>query len=66
MLVQSSMERLDRFKAASGSKKTSEIRLRLQKAMQEHCAVFRTEESMEEGVEKITDIADSIKDIAVL
>ncbi|MEN9017077.1 MAG: succinate dehydrogenase flavoprotein subunit, partial [Hellea sp.] len=60
-----SMERLDRFKAANGSKKTSEIRLRLQKAMQEHCAVFRTEDSMEEGVKKITDIAHSIKDIAV-
>jgi succinate dehydrogenase / fumarate reductase flavoprotein subunit len=62
---QSSLDRLEKFKAASGSKKTSEIRLSLQKAMQEHCAVFRTEESMEEGVDKVTSIAESIKDIVV-
>jgi succinate dehydrogenase / fumarate reductase flavoprotein subunit len=60
-----SIARLEKFKAAEGSKKVSEVRLSLQKAMQEHCAVFRTEESMAEGVKKVTEIANSIKDVAV-
>ena len=60
-----SIARLEKFKASQGSKKTAEIRLSLQKAMQEHCAVFRTEESMAEGVQKVTAIAESVKDIAV-
>ncbi len=60
-----SIARLEKFKAADGSKKTAEIRLELQKAMQTHCAVFRTEDSLTEGVKKVTAIAESIKDIAV-
>jgi len=60
-----SVARLEKFKAADGPKKVAEIRLNLQKAMQEHCAVFRTEESMAEGVQKVTAIAESIKDVAV-
>jgi len=34
-------------------------------ALQEHCAVFRTEESMAEGMAKVTAIAEQIKDVAV-
>jgi succinate dehydrogenase / fumarate reductase flavoprotein subunit len=62
---EASIARLEKFKAANGPKKVAEIRLDLQKAMQTHCAVFRTEESMAEGVQKVTAIADSIKDVAV-
>jgi len=57
--------RLERFRNAEGSVKTSEIRLDLQKAMQAHCAVFRTEESLAEGVEKVAAIASQIKDVSV-
>ena len=60
-----SIARLEKFKSAQGSKKAAEIRLSLQKAMQEHCAVFRTEHSMAEGVKKVTAIVDSLGDIAV-
>ncbi len=59
------LARLEKFKTAKGSKKTAEIRLDLQKAMQAHCAVFRTEDSLAEGVKKITAIAESIKDVNV-
>ena len=62
---EASIARLEKFKAADGTKKTAEIRLNLQKAMQDHCAVFRTEESMAEGVVKVTAITQSLKDIAV-
>ena len=62
---EASIARLEKFKAANGSKKVAEVRLELQKAMQAHCAVFRTEESMAEGVVKVTEIAKSLKDVAV-
>ena len=37
----------------------------MQKTMQEHCAVFRTDESLKEGVTKLADVYSSMKDIAV-
>ena len=60
-----SLARLEKFRNAEGGTKTSEIRLKLQKAMQEHCAVFRTTESLAEGVNKVSAIAESIKDVSV-
>ena len=60
-----SFARLEKFRNASGTKKTADIRLELQKTMQVHCAVFRTEESLSEGVEKETAIAEQIKDVSV-
>ena len=62
---EASIARLDKFKAANGSKSTAEIRLELQKAMQTHCAVFRTEESLAEGVTKVTEIADGLSNVSV-
>jgi len=60
-----SIARLEKFKAADGAKGTADIRLELQKAMQAHCAVFRTKESLAEGVTKVTAIADGLSDISV-
>ena len=60
-----SLARLEKFRNADGSKKTADIRLDLQKAMQIHCSVYRTAESMSEGLEKITAIAEQIKDVSV-
>ncbi|MBZ0229998.1 MAG: succinate dehydrogenase flavoprotein subunit, partial [Bauldia sp.] len=41
--------RLDRFRHASGGTPTAELRLAMQKVMQENCAVFRTGEVLAEG-----------------
>ena len=60
-----SITRLEKFKAAAGSRGTAEIRMELQKAMQTHCAVFRTEDSLAEGVEKVTAIAGGLSDVSV-
>ncbi|MBV1875205.1 MAG: succinate dehydrogenase flavoprotein subunit [Cycloclasticus sp.] len=57
--------RLDKFRNANGSKKTSEVRLDMQKTMQKHAAVFRTGESMQEGVEKLREVQESFKDVSV-
>lgn len=60
-----SFARLEKFRTAEGSIKTSTIRGKLQRAMQDHCAVFRTEDSLNEGVQKVSEIAQSIKDVSV-
>ncbi|GHA99786.1 succinate dehydrogenase flavoprotein subunit [Algimonas arctica] len=60
-----SIARLEKFKAAAGTRGTADIRLELQKAMQAHCSVFRTEDSLAEGVEKVTAIAGNMADISV-
>jgi len=59
------LARLEKFRNADGSKKTAEIRLDLQKAMQTHCSVYRTAESMSEGLEKVTAIAEDFKNVSV-
>jgi len=53
------VEKLNRLRQAKGSQKTSEIRLNMQRAMQTHCAVFRTQDHLEEGLKKIKDIIAS-------
>jgi len=57
--------RLEKYKNANGKTSTADLRLRMQKAMQEHCAVFRTEESLGEGVKKVESIAADMADISV-
>ncbi|PCI63366.1 MAG: succinate dehydrogenase flavoprotein subunit [Kordiimonadales bacterium] len=55
--------RLDAARYANGSASTSERRLEMQRAMQTHCAVFRTKDSLAEGVKKIDAVAANIDDI---
>ena len=57
--------RLEKYKNANGKTSTADLRLRMQKAMQDHCAVFRTEESLGEGVKKVEAIAADMADISV-
>jgi succinate dehydrogenase / fumarate reductase flavoprotein subunit len=47
------LARFDRIRNASGDHSVAELRLEMQKAMQENCAVFRTGDVLDEGVEKI-------------
>jgi succinate dehydrogenase / fumarate reductase flavoprotein subunit len=57
--------RLDHFRNAKGSTPTARIRDAMQKTMQAHCAVFRTDELMAEGIAKMDDVYKSMGDIAV-
>jgi len=59
------LTRLDKYRNANGSKKTSEVRLDMQRTMQKHAAVFRTGESMQEGVDKLKEVQESFKDVSV-
>ena len=57
--------RFDRLRHASGSEPTARLRLEMQKAMQEDCAVFRVQETLEQGVTRIADVYKRTPDIRV-
>jgi succinate dehydrogenase / fumarate reductase flavoprotein subunit len=57
--------RLDRLRNAKGPRRTAEIRLDMQKVMQNHAAVFRTGESLAEGVQKLGAVHASFADVQV-
>jgi len=60
-----SLHRLDHFRNAMGATRTAAIRTEMQRTMSAHNAVFRTEEVMAEGVEKLAQVYASMQDIAV-
>jgi succinate dehydrogenase / fumarate reductase flavoprotein subunit len=57
--------RLDHFRNASGGSPTAEIRLEMQRAMSAHAAVFRTDELMAEGKDKLAKTYARMADIGV-
>lgn len=57
--------RLDALRAADGSRPTADVRLDMQKIMQTHAAVFRTDESLKEGVAKLHELAKDMNDLKV-
>ena len=59
------ISRLERIRFANGKLRTSEIRNNLQAAMQNDAAVFRTSKSLEEGYEKILEVARSFKELSI-
>ncbi len=59
------LERLDRFRYADGGTSTAQLRGEMQKTMQNHAAVFRTTESMNEGVGKINTCFQGKQDLGI-
>jgi succinate dehydrogenase / fumarate reductase flavoprotein subunit len=59
------LTRLDRFRYASGGTPTAELRLKMQKVMQNNCAVFRTGEVLDEGHKLIHEVYAGMPDIRV-
>ncbi len=59
------MARFDKLRFAKGSTPTAELRLKMQKTMQEDAAVFRTQESLEQGCKRISAIWDEMSDLHV-
>ena len=56
---------LDQRRHAKGSISTADLRLEMQRAMQTHCAVFRTEEIMAEGVRKMAEVWGKRNDLKI-
>ncbi|MEZ5793845.1 succinate dehydrogenase flavoprotein subunit [Albidovulum sp.] len=63
--VERALSRFDALRNASGSVPTAELRLEMQKTMQADAAVFRTDKTLAEGVEKMTKVAAKMDDIRV-
>jgi succinate dehydrogenase / fumarate reductase flavoprotein subunit len=60
-----SIARLDRIRHAEGGRKTAEIRVEMQRTMQNNCAVFRTADVLRDGVDKIDRVAKSFGDLSI-
>ena len=60
-----SIARFDKIRNANGSTSTAELRLKMQKTMQEKAAVFRTEETLKDGVDKMQEIFNQFNDIKI-
>ncbi|KAF6125519.1 hypothetical protein HJG60_009938 [Phyllostomus discolor] len=56
-----SVTNLDKLRFADGSIRTSELRLNMQKSMQNHAAVFRVGSVLQEGCEKISQLYGDLK-----
>jgi len=59
------LDRLDAFRYADGNTTTAELRGKMQKTMQEDAAVFRTEETLQSGVERMSAIYKEMGDVKV-
>lgn len=59
------IDRLDNIRFAKGSTRTADLRLDMQKTMQECCAVFRTEKTLAEGEKRIDKCFEGLKDLSI-
>jgi succinate dehydrogenase / fumarate reductase flavoprotein subunit len=59
------LQRLDFFRNANGPTPTAKLRLEMQRAMQEDCAVFRMGETLRSGVERIAAVYKRVPEISV-
>jgi len=63
--AQQALSRLDRLRNAKGARRTADIRLDMQRVMQNHAAVFRTGESLDEGVARLGEVYATFADVQV-
>jgi succinate dehydrogenase (ubiquinone) flavoprotein subunit len=56
---------LDAIRTREGSASTAEVRLEMQKAMQTDASVFRTQASLEEGVQKLAAVDAKFKNVHI-
>jgi len=59
------LDRFDKLRNGNGTNRTADLRLAMQKTMQSKCAVFRTEETLKQGVDEIRKPFDGMDSILV-
>lgn len=59
------LARFDAVRHAAGSMPTAQIRRNMQRVMQDHAAVFRTEDVLLEGCSKISEVWESYKELGI-
>lgn len=62
---EATIARVDKLRNAKGSLTTAQIRKSMQRIMQNNAAVFRTSESLKEGVQLIDECVKTFKDVKV-
>jgi succinate dehydrogenase / fumarate reductase flavoprotein subunit len=60
-----SIARFDKIRHSKGDLSTASIRLSMQKTMQNHAAVFRTQKVLEEGKDKMLEVYKSYENIGI-
>ena len=63
--IEKALDRFDGLRHAKGNVATAELRLEMQKTMQADAAVFRTDKTLAEGVEKMKGVAAKLDDLHV-
>jgi succinate dehydrogenase / fumarate reductase flavoprotein subunit len=63
--VQAHLDRLDRFRNASGATPVAKLRLDMQEAMQKDAAVYRTGDTLKEGMHRLGQIYKASSDVKV-
>jgi succinate dehydrogenase (ubiquinone) flavoprotein subunit len=56
---------LDKFRNANGEHSTADLRLELQRVMQDNAAVYRTQSTLEKGKELVDDVIKKFRDVKV-
>lgn len=59
------IDHMDKIRFSKGSTRTADLRLEMQKTMQECCAVFRTTETMTEGQKRIDASFQNMDDLGI-
>ncbi|GIK49179.1 MAG: succinate dehydrogenase flavoprotein subunit [Hyphomonadaceae bacterium] len=59
------LARFDKFRHANGKTSTAQLRDRMQRAMQDTCAVYRTGAVLQEGVDRMARLWDEAPDVRV-
>ena len=57
--------RLDQIRHATGALGTASLRLQMQETMQNDCAVFRTDETLTEGLRKLTELQQDFGELMI-
>ncbi len=63
--IDRAIARFDSLRYADGSTPTADLRLKMQRAMQDDAAVFRSSKTLAEGVTRMTEIAQGMDDLKV-
>ncbi|WP_172299337.1 succinate dehydrogenase flavoprotein subunit [Pseudoruegeria sp. HB172150] len=63
--IDKALDRFDHYRNADGGTPTADLRDEMQRTMQADAAVFRTDKTLAEGVEKMYAVADKMADLKV-
>ena len=64
-IAESALCRFDRLRRAAGPTRVGELRLAMQRTMQDHCAVFRTAGLLERGIGNLAEVAGGVGGLGI-